>query len=173
MTKWTSEEEDWLKQNFRFLPQEEIIIRLDRKWSHIWQKAKRLGLKRSKIRSYSEFELTEIEKAYIAGLVDGEACIGIYEKKKKDGTSNQTAQFIISMSDKEVIEWIAMKLGLKVYHIRLSKKNPNHKDQYRIDTCRTDLIRRLLLDLKPYLKIKYKDANKALDFIQLYKYNGK
>lgn len=53
--------------------------------------------------------LKETEKAYIAGLLDGEGCVGINKDKIKN---TYKIRVIITNSNLEVIQWLKIKTGI-------------------------------------------------------------
>ena len=174
---WTEEEIEWLRQNFRFLRRREIIEKLNRRYNTIAQKAKRMGFKRDKRRKFAPpLNLTESEACYFAGVLDCDGHIGIYKRGRGD---NYTPNFVLSMTLRETVDWVAEKLSLKVReitpkyeYIKKSGEASTARKQYRIETGRTDIIRNMLIELIPYLKSKKKQAINLLEFIEECKYNG-
>jgi len=168
---WTEEEEQWLKENYRFSSRKTMIDKLDRRWQAISQKAKRMELKRDKKRKVVDsLPLNETDKAYLAGILDCDGHIGIYQRGLSD---NYAPNFLLSMTLPDTVYWAADKLGLNVRLNQISKRNPDHKDQYVIQTSRSDIIRTMLIYVLPYLQSKRKQAKILLEFIQDCKYNGK
>lgn len=97
--------------------------------------------------------LSEIDKAYIAGLVDGEGCFGLY---KTMPTSNPLATFTIGMTDEKIIRWLFKIIGyLGDIQERLRKGNRKDIWQLRITSNQCLLFTSSIL---PYLKIKDKQA---------------
>ena len=56
------------------------------------------------------YSISKIDRAYIAGLIDGEGSIHM-TRKEKYGTFY--AFVTIGMTNKDVINWLAKKLGIK------------------------------------------------------------
>ena len=72
--------------------------------------------------------MTETERAYIAGLFDGEGSVSYYQKKIKRKNEKRAYNFWIircevSMTDKYVIEWIHEKLGCGSLNERKAHKS--------------------------------------------------
>lgn len=102
------------------------------------------------------WELTVEERAYLAGLIDGEGSIycGAIGTHR-----NKTCYpcIAIGMTDRDVIEWISSRWGCKVSYVLKRTKNPNWLDQHfvRLSGKRAQL---LCLVLLPYLRVKRRQA---------------
>lgn len=108
--------------------------------------------------------MTNEEKSYLAGIIDGEGSIMLIKINK-----NQFPSPCISISSTtlELLEWI--KLKTKTGTIR-SKKNYNidkHKDSYSYEVRYNDAIN-ILIEIEPYLIIKSKKKRARL-IIEKYK----
>lgn len=82
--------------------------------------------------------MTEVEKAYIAGLFDGEGCVTCKQRKtkRKDRGGKIYNQWYIrceiSMTDRGVIEWIHRTLGFGWWKEKKYNNRPgNYKRQWR------------------------------------------
>lgn len=96
--------------------------------------------------------LSSEEKAYIAGIIDGEGSIMLIRFH-----SNQLPApcITIASTSLELLQWVKDKSGLGSIK---SKKNycpTNHKDSYTY-TVRYDEVISLLKEVEPYLVIKQK-----------------
>ncbi|MHA1754494.1 MAG: LAGLIDADG family homing endonuclease [Candidatus Odinarchaeia archaeon] len=116
--------------------------------------------------------MEEVEKAYVAGFIDGEGCIGIY--KTKSGCVE--SRFSMTNSNKEVLLWIKKKLGLnnKIRHIHKEAKKP----RYQLDIAGNQKVSKILKIFLPYLKIKREHALLVIELSELKKkgmkgYKGK
>lgn len=108
--------------------------------------------------------MTNEEKAYLAGIIDGEGSIMLIKINK-----NQFPSPCISISSTtlELLEWIKFKT--KTGTIR-SKKNYNidkHKNSYSYEVRYNDAIN-ILIEIEPYLIIKSKKKRARL-IIEKYK----
>jgi len=108
--------------------------------------------------------LTAIDLAYLAGLIDGEGCLGI--GKSVRGIHIPTIQII--MCDKEIIEWLCNVFGTAL-KTRIEK--PPHRAQYhwRIQGHRAVNLACLLL---PFLRVKAKQAEVFVSFGKTYSDDG-
>lgn len=108
--------------------------------------------------------MTEIEKAYIAGIIDGEGSIMLQRIHKNEYPSPCVS---IASTSLELLEWIKFSIGKGKI---ISKKNYNpeiHKDCYSYILRRNDAIN-LIQEIYPYLIINSK-KNRAQLIIEKYK----
>jgi len=80
--------------------------------------------------------LTEIDKAYIAGLFDGEGTILIkqyWEKRKGKPRAYKIwrINMEISMTDETVVKWVHEVLGVGTVRIRIKNKSPSSKPHWK------------------------------------------
>jgi len=110
--------------------------------------------------------LTEVEKAYIAGFVDGEGCISLGRKKDNSYRRHHTYQLVVTISNtrKEILEWLHKKFG---GHFRIS--HPPSKSRNKVWVwailCRKAI--NFLKEIYPYLKIKKSQAKLAMEYYEL------
>lgn len=96
--------------------------------------------------------MTETEKAYIAGIIDGEGSIMLQKIHKNE---HPAPCISIASTTLELLEWIKKVVGKGTI---TKKKNYNleiHKDCYSYVLRRNDAIS-LLIDIQPYLVIDVK-----------------
>lgn len=119
--------------------------------------------------------LTEEQKAYLAGLLDGEGYIGLARAKRSKGVykgSNYAyARMVIAMTS-PILNIVQEEYNVgKIYPLRPSK-NKKHKDRYdwhiHSNECRS-----LLPLVIPYLKIKQKQAELLLEYLKLADHKNK
>jgi hypothetical protein len=111
--------------------------------------------------------MNKIDIAYIAGLVDGEAYIGI----KKDGSLTNGRvnlgyheRIQIRMVDEEAIKFIAKSLGGNYYKEKPSVANGRPLYCYQASD---KIACAIITNLLPYLRIKKRVANKVLELRKL------
>ena len=108
--------------------------------------------------------MTETEKAYIAGIIDGEGSIMLQRIHKNENPSPCVS---ITSTTLELLEWVKNTVGKGRI---ISKKNYNiekHKDCYSYVLRRNNAIQ-LLNDIYPYLIINTKKKRAEL-IISTYK----
>lgn len=83
--RWGTEEDNYLTKNYLNSSKEKLMTQLNRSWIGIRHRASKLNLEYRGIRRDHKFldSLTELEKGYIAGILDGEGCI-TFERRRKD-----------------------------------------------------------------------------------------
>lgn len=108
--------------------------------------------------------MLETEKAYIAGIIDGEGSIMLTRLHKNQYHSPCVS---IASTDSELLQWVKVTIGSGKI---TSKKNYNeekHKNSYTYTIIYDDAIN-LLKDIEPYLVISKKKA-RAQHIISKYK----
>jgi len=112
-------------------------------------------------------KLTEIEQAYIAGFFDGEGCLHISKKMRKNQGKNYcySLKSVISNTKLEPLKYIKIFFGGSI-----SKQNRkiNQKDIYFLQMNIKSTIN-LLKNIYPYLRIKKEQANVAFKIIEVKK----
>jgi len=108
--------------------------------------------------------MKETEKAYIAGLVDGEGCISICRRKKKQRNNSNwyyEPQVAVTNTDRRLLDFLIDLYGGWIAIVK--GKKDNHKTGYHWKIT-GDNMRTLLKDILPYLKSKEKQAKILLQF---------
>jgi hypothetical protein len=95
--------------------------------------------------------LTEAEKGYLAGLFDGEGCVGYYERWTK-AVPYHSASLHVCMTDRRAPEWIMNKVGYG--KISFSQKSGERKSVYSWQLCNKPQIQEVLKAIRPYLTVK-------------------
>jgi hypothetical protein len=170
--RWTSDEINYLMQNYPTANTKELVIKLHRSWSSIVKKAQRLGLQKTretlvkiKFESTSAYnvaletiqriknEVSSKDLCYIAGFFDAEGCLSLDKRGNKYRNFPLRLQVTISNNNRNVLEWIrdSVRLG-KVY-------SPYEKGKkcYTLKLFGWQAFA-FLISLLPFLKVKYKDA---------------
>lgn len=101
---------------------------------------------------------TEAETAYIAGIIDGEGCIGIYYKK----TNGYFIQLTIVNTNRELISWLESKLHSNSME-KLRDKRPNNKQAYAVTVDRMRAYE-VLKRITSYVIAKRENVDLALKF---------
>jgi len=122
--------------------------------------------------------LIDTEAAYVAGFWDGEGTIGIYREKRRGNKSGVRfkAGFSVCQTKVEVLLEIQTMLGCgnlcSETNERLRKKDINAADIFKL-TFSSNEIRHLLPQLRPWLKLKQKQADILLDFLGKQKHRAR
>ncbi len=122
-------------------------------------------------KSYTVGQLTETEKAYIAGFVDGEGDFTV-NRRFHQGTNGRkyigySAYLEIGNTDKAVIDWLHDVLSITC-NVYCQKQSNNRRDMYRLRMSgkQSLVVARAIL---PYLQVKKSIAEKFLEFPLLHR----
>ena len=112
--------------------------------------------------------MTENDKAYIAGLFDGEGSVSYYQRKEKRKGKKRAYDFWIircelSMTDRYVVEWMHKVLGIGTVIKRLPTKSwTGKKTQWRWRCGYRDALVFAKL-LWPYAQVKLHKLEMIID----------
>lgn len=114
-------------------------------------------------------EMAETDWAYLAGLIDGEGCLGIYRRSLRHAGRRQLTpapsygpRLSIVNTNLDVMAWLSRKLGGGKWFGK--KRISGHKPVYCWHTYWTDLIFEICRRCAPYLIIKRRQAILVLEF---------
>lgn len=105
--------------------------------------------------------MTEVDRAYIAGLFDGEGSVSFVFKKAKNGKRYGKLYARISNTDRKVLEWIKETLGFG-FIVSTKMPKPNCKPCYDFVVA-YEKARKFLAIVQPYLKIKAGSVDNKLE----------
>ena len=120
------------------------------------------GLSLYQKRVVNLISLSEVEFAYLAGLIDGEATITV-ERPGKDKQGHWKAprvRIIVAMTNEAIIKWLKETLGGALY---VKPPTERHKASFQW-TLNGRLAVQLLEKLLPYLRVKLPQAKVAIEF---------
>lgn len=171
---WTKEEIEILKANWADSGRPKLLKLLpNKRWTSIRHKAVELGLAKKAFAKYwrtydkiKPIKLTDIDRGYLAGLIDGEGTIRITRALRK-----WYAPFIqITNTDKTVMDWLQEVFGKKgIGHLYVEKKRrkPHYKLKYVYNIASVQGVKQILEQIIDILKIKKRQALLVLKFIKL------
>ena len=112
--------------------------------------------------------LSESERAYLAGLIDGEGCIGLtkYHSRilRQDRIGCYCARMSIAMTGKELYDFQA-EIG--VGKIRTQKRQHAHWKDVHVWHMGANACRTILPQVIPYLRFKRQQAILLLEYLNL------
>jgi len=113
----------------------------------------------------SDKVMNPAEAGYFAGFLDGEGTIGVYRGRRKENRSGIRFQTVLRLcnTDFAALEAIQRMCGNGRIAQVTAPKNPNYRTGY-ILTFSSSQITHLLPQLIPYLVIKKRQAELALEF---------
>ena len=101
-------------------------------------------------------------RAYIAGLVDGEGCVGIYSCGiSRRVREHFTLQVKVSSTDHEILMWLRDVTGIG--RLRSQRSRPRCKPAWVWET-KSRQATALLVSIHPWLRIKKPQADTAIEF---------
>ena len=100
---------------------------------------------------------------YVAGMIDGEGCIGAYTYTSRDGVLRCIPILTITNTNKDVLDCCRMVIGGKVALIE--KRREKERPLYRLQTASMPTIERALLIVRDWLIIKRDVAELVLELI--------
>lgn len=115
--------------------------------------------------------LTRVEKAYIAGIIDGEGCIYVKEVPTRGRTTIKTV-LVVNLTSLNLIRWLQSKTKMgnvnpSTYGINEKRRREKgHKKSRRWEVSGKEFTT-LLKAVFPYLRIKGKQAKLALELKDL------
>lgn len=96
--------------------------------------------------------MKEVERAYIAGIVDGEGSIGLWRHHKNE---THTPNVTVANNSLELLQWIRAKVGGTI--VSKKKRLEHHQNSYAW-SVRQDRAIRFLNDIKEFLIVKRPQA---------------
>jgi len=100
--------------------------------------------------------LEEVEKAYLAGIVDGEGTVTLTRHRKKETPGPRVA---VANNNLKLLEWIKSRVGGVI--VSKKKRKPHYSDSYAW-YAQQDRAIRFLDEIKQYLIIKKPHADLIL-----------
>lgn len=164
--KWTDEDLVMLKEAYGAWPVVYPPTLLQRhSLGSCYTKAHRLQLTHGSTLGKEFGHITDTEWAYMAGIVDGEGTVHIFDSPKGRKHSNRVVS--VSNTDQDLIDWMQRKFpGSGLWTVQPSGKKGEPfrriKPCMQVRWTRTALIKELLEGMLPYLIIKRAKAEEML-----------
>ena len=116
---------------------------------------------------------TTNELAYIAGLFDGEGCIQCKQIWEATRRKNKPKKYKIwritmemSMTDKDIIDWVHKTLDVGTVLINVKNKSPSSKPHWKTQwrwRCSHRQAYKVCKMLWPYIQVKLPQVEKIID----------
>ena len=112
-------------------------------------------------------DLTESERGYIAGFLDGEGSI-LLVRHNDNGKIRCRPVVAFYNTNLEVLDWIAGVIDVKINKRQADSRNdPRHRrTNYTIKINKYSEVYKFLLSIRPYLRIKKTNADIVIKFIE-------
>ncbi len=108
-------------------------------------------------------KLKNVELAYIAGLIDGEGCIGIYSYPDGRGVSRlHILDVVITNNNPACYQFLKERFGGAVHERKYKAEFVNSNYQWRLRGIKAKDFLELI---EPYLILKKQQAQLAIEFI--------
>lgn len=102
-------------------------------------------------------QVNEAERAYLAGILDGEGCVSLYWRRKSARYLTPSVQVLNTR--RELIDWLQERWGGSIY------QRPNNRPNYKPSwtwTIAGQLALKAIADARPYLVLKGPQADLLL-----------
>jgi len=159
---WTDTEIEFLRASYPNMPKEELIKALDRKWRTVIWKASEFGVKRNRWTFSSPLlrgEVSEVDKAYVTGLLEGEGYIGI--AKHESGIQPQIS---IANTSLTLLKEAQKVLGGSINQMKRQKAH--WKPAWRFNLLGLYAVSETLKALKPYFRAKREHCDLVIEFCE-------
>ena len=141
----------------------ELLVR--HRLSSCYSKASILGLSKPLRKQLTNWDnITELDLAYLAGIIDGEGCLNISKTRKY-----RYCRLTIANTDKSLMEWLVNKFGAGAQnreHRRSIEERKNRKPCYIFLVSAQNELHELLIRVEKYLVIKKVKARECIDYIE-------
>jgi hypothetical protein len=144
-------------------PEKLLELLPGRTWRGIQVRASKLGVKRTPDAKYNGFpfegsaigHLSESEKGYLAGIIDGEGTIMFCRRKNgKKGYYVYAVQVSIANSSPSLKEWLCSKFPDRCYVQKKSTSHLGTREMYTWSLSGSRQVIQFLKEIAPYLVIK-------------------
>lgn len=109
--------------------------------------------------------MNETERAYIAGIVDGEGSVSMCLRNTKP--KHYDVKVSISNSSKQLIDYLKNLFPLFNIFTQKDKRNKNWKRRYELYSSSLKNIKIFLESILPFLIVKKEQARLLLEYIEI------
>jgi len=169
---WDKKEVTFIRNNYRKLSIKKMSEFLNTSRTRVYHKMLDMGLGTPSRISFIKVKMTETEKAYIAGFIDGEGTITYHPHWRKDGRMWGATPLVgIANTCKEPLTFIAKILQKNSSRdfekiIRIHKeKRPHKRDLWEFKIEGRYPIKNFLKAIQPYLIIKKRHTEIMLELL--------
>ncbi|MBA7545482.1 hypothetical protein ES705_37851 [subsurface metagenome] len=158
--QWSLQDEQYLIKNYNKHPKKYIAKKLHRSIKSICMKYFHLN-KETIPENYPILDLSETEKAYIAGIIDGEGYISFQIFWKNSKPHRATPVLSIANKNKDLITWLKTKISFgnqwkssMLINSQTDTRYGKMATYYHIGMLNKLKVKPLLLAIKPYIIVK-------------------
>lgn len=95
-----------------------------------------------------------IKLAWVAGIIEGEGCIQVAQKRLKDGSEYPTFSIRVNMTDEDVVRKLADYVGLGVMRGPIKQSDIGHKPFWSWTLCQHDHVMLVLNLIHPHMGLR-------------------
>lgn len=107
--------------------------------------------------------ISETDKAYLAGLFDGEGCVGYYNANPdSDGTPYCHTQVCITNTNEDVISWVNKVANMGRVSMRMFNDG-KRRNAFSWQISKKAQVREFLEAIRPYLHVKAAQVDAILN----------
>jgi len=110
-----------------------------------------------------------VDLAWLGGFIDGEGYLGITKSIKRDRKKLRFAlspTIAIYNTKREIMTWISETYGFRI-KVYSRDRRPQYRDEYHCRISGLENQFKFLRSILPYLKLKRKQAELLIEFIEL------
>ena len=162
---WSTSEDAILREKYATVPNSVLVNDfVDRDAGSLRLRASRLGLKKNKV-SYDLSHpftgcgidtMTEQEKAYLAGIIDGEGCLRLSKSSRPNNKCAYHISIVIANTSVHLFDWLNVRIPGKMYTSR--QNHEKWRGCYHWTLTGTNQCLYFLKQIEPYLVIKKEQA---------------
>jgi hypothetical protein len=111
-------------------------------------------------------ELTEMDRAWMAGFFDGEGSVGLYRKKKDGEFYAVTTRITIAQTDRRCLEPFFAAFGGSLSLVNRPDRAASRHTQYWAWHCENTAGANVFLQtLRPYMRVKAAEADLVIEYL--------
>lgn len=171
---WTKEKRKLFKTLYTQERGNEKLIKAfpNKTWMSFRLLASEMGIGRfsniKKLPTIERLKITDNEASWLAGFIDGEGCISLYPTYKEKDKGRLVPRISITHTNKEILDYVKELTGCSHIKSWEMKKIPKGwKKSYHFQTNNISYIRKFLIAILPFLKLKKKHGKLLLEFIEI------
>lgn len=109
---------------------------------------------------------TETEKAYAAGVIDGEGTIGVWRERRAKNSSGYRYRVAMEVSNtnEKLIDWLQQRFGGFKAIVNAEREGCKRLWKWR---STTSVVLEIVKQLLPYLVLKQEQAELVIEFCEL------
>lgn len=164
---WTEKQISFLRENYLIMTDKELSSKLGRSAAATQAKRSQLGLKKTHFgditKPRQDLSLAEVEKAYLAGLIDGDGSIILSFYQYSTGAKGIHSQISCAISVRSANKDFAQEVMRMLGGRRTKEIEENY---YEVIISRQADLLQLMEALLPYLRLKRKQAEVMMEFLE-------